>query len=444
MGTKLLLFDDLKGNFGPLTDRRPAFQLRTGSNTIATRISRALELPIAALYCAKHLPPLLAELYPNIPINQPFYEPDIIAVNGRWNALHHIHAIKSLPLGSALVCSQSSHVIAVRDSAENLTLVAEAQFDPDSLSDHLKIATLDPVPINMTTPQVTASKLDNIPDNSKDYLPPLLSRPWHIHDQLPQTLLTDLAHNNLPVIHPEEHINITAFGSHPMRVASTARLHPYVVVDAQYGPVVIDEYAEINPLTVLQGPCYIGPHSVLVSHTSIRRNTVVGPWCKLGGEIGSAIIQGYSNKVHDGFLGAALVGEWVNLGADTNVSNLKNTYGSVRIQLGPDEEPQDTNRTFHGPIIGDFVRTGIGTRVNTGAVLGTGCMFAGSHFTPKSAAPFGFYTDGPDGMVRSEYDLEKFIHTAKTMMARRDRTLTYAEECYLRELHAKNNPPVTT
>src|SRR5690606_29763654 len=109
------------------------------------------------------------------------------------------------------------------------------------------------------------------------------------------------------------------------------------------------------------------------------------PTCRIGGEVSHSIFQSFSNKTHGGYLGHALVGEWVNLGAATNASNLKNTYGSVRMQLAARGPREDTGLLQLGPILGDYVRTAIGTRIPTGAVIGTGCMISLSGFAPTFA-----------------------------------------------------------
>ena len=426
---KLYIFDDGKGEFGPLADRRAIFEMRTGAVTIRERIERVLGLGTGGVWVKGNLLEVMGERVKewgvgDVLVNEAVDGGEWMVVNGRWNAVEYFEEVAGLmrtPLAEfngsgagVLVDRRSGDVIAMKggDEAVNKFLLSGFPYPHGGAS------------VGMIG---GAGKRT------------MLERPWHALDEMPNALLLDLAAIDLPVISENEHVNITAHGDHEMRVASSAKLLPYTVVDATYGPVVIDEGAEINPLTVLQGPCYVGRNAVLVSHTSLRRNTVIGPWCKVGGEISGVLMQGYSNKVHDGFLGMSMIGEWVNLGANTNVSNLKNTYGNVRIRLREELEVEDSERQFQGPIVGDFVRTGIGTRANTGAVLGTGCMFAGSHFTPKYAKPFGFYTDGPDGMVRSEYDWDKFWHTAELMTERRDVKLSEAEKKLLREIFERAN-----
>jgi len=242
-----------------------------------------------------------------------------------------------------------------------------------------------------------------------------VERPWHLLDVLPATLADDLA-------------------GFDAAANAEATAHASAVIDDADGPVILDPGATVGPLAVLQGPCYVGPRSVVMPHTLIRPNTVIGPVCKVAGEVGGTVFQGYSNKAHAGYLGDALVGEWVNLGAGTTASNLKNTYGQVRVTVEPGGEPQPTARQFVGPVLGDFVRTAIGTLIPTGAVIGTGCMLASTRYAPAAAPAFGFYVD-EHGQQRRPYDFEKFLATAREMARRRDVVFSDAEVALLRDLH---------
>ena len=136
---------------------------------------------------------------------------------------------------------------------------------------------------------------------------------------------------------------------------------------------------------------------------------------RLGGEIGGTSIVGYSNKAHDGHLGDSIVGEWVNLGAGTDNSNLLNTYSEVPVRLEPDGPRERTGRIFFGSVIGDHVKCAIGTRLMTGTVLGTGAMVARSTPPPSTVRRFAWLTD--DG--ERSYQIGKFVEVARTVMARR-------------------------
>jgi len=151
-------------------------------------------------------------------------------------------------------------------------------------------------------------------------------------------------------------------------VAPGALVHPMVVLDAAEGPIYIDEGAQIHPYTRIEGPSYIGKKTILLG-AKCREGNTIGPVCRVGGEVEESIIHGYSNKYHDGFLGHAYVGEWVNLGALTTNSDLKNDYSHVEVTL-EDGRPVNTGSTKVGSLIGDHTKTSIGTLLNTGANVG--------------------------------------------------------------------------
>jgi UDP-N-acetylglucosamine diphosphorylase/glucosamine-1-phosphate N-acetyltransferase len=196
---------------------------------------------------------------------------------------------------------------------------------------------------------------------------------------------------------------------------------PGVVLDAEEGPIHIDPDATIQPNAVLEGPCYIGPKSIIRPGAVIRAGTTIGPVCKIGGEIDASIIHGYTNKQHDGFLGHSYVAEWINLGADTVNSDLKNTYGTVRVHLNG--VGVETGQQFVGSIIGDHAKTGIGTVLPTGCVVGVAANIFTHRSVPKFVPSFAWLTD--DGLAA--YRVEKAVSLAATVMARRDQWLSDAD-----------------
>lgn len=402
MNRNLFVFDDGAGQWGPLTARRPVFLLRTAAVTTLARIERVLGQSAAALHVPPRLVQVVAQRHRKQAVNGQLGGGAWLAVNGRWPATGLAQPVRDLQPGHALVQPDGQILAAC------LTGEQAQQFVDGGWS---------------LPPGVSAIGL------AENHV---LQGPWSILDQLPAALLVDLQATAVPLADPRTLIGVTVIGDAPIHVAPGARIAPSAVIDASNGPVVIDADTLISPLAVVQGPCYLGPSCRIAPHASIRAHTVVGPHCRLGGEISYCIFQGYSNKAHEGFLGHSLVGTWCNLGAGTTVSNLKNTYGSVRLQLNAKSPPVDTARQFHGPIVGDFVRTAIGTRLPTGAVVGVGCMLALSDFAPRFADHFGFYTD----QGRSLYELDKLLNTIRLVMARRDRELTAADQRLLERLHA--------
>ena len=207
-------------------------------------------------------------------------------------------------------------------------------------------------------------------------------------------------------------------------VAPGAVVHPMVVIDAEHGPVYLDEGVEVHPFTRIEGPCYVGRKSILLG-CKCREGNSIGPMCRLGGEVEESIIHGYSNKYHDGFLGHAYVGQWVNLGALTTNSDLKNDYSSVSIVLDG-RTPVSTGSTKVGALIGDHTKTSIGTLLNTGAYLGAMTIIAtNGKLLPKFIPSFGWYIEGA---VTKGFGKQKLYSTAKTAMSRRKCAWTEADQ----------------
>ncbi|MBU0641524.1 MAG: hypothetical protein KKB50_21905, partial [Planctomycetes bacterium] len=211
-----------------------------------------------------------------------------------------------------------------------------------------------------------------------------------------------------------------------IHVARGATVKPGVVLDAEIGPIHIEHGARIESNAVVIGPCHIGADSVVQPLTHIRENTSVGPACRVGGEIANSIIHGRSNKQHDGFLGHSYVGEWANLGAATVTSNLKNTYGTIRVSING--VGIETGQTFVGATIGDHAKTGIGTILPTGAVLGVAANVFTTTAVPKFMPSFSWLTEA--GLVN--YRIDKALHIIRTVMGRRHVDLSAEEEELIR------------
>jgi UDP-N-acetylglucosamine diphosphorylase/glucosamine-1-phosphate N-acetyltransferase len=191
-------------------------------------------------------------------------------------------------------------------------------------------------------------------------------------------------------------------------------------INVSTGPVYIDADAEVMEGATIRGPFYLGQHAQVKMGAKIYGATTIGPECKCGGEISNSVFQGFSNKGHDGFIGNALIGEWCNLGADTNSSNLKNNYSAVSIYQYDVEDYVDTGLTFCGLIMGDHSKCGINTMFNTGTVVGLGANIFGGDFPEKHIPSFSW--GGSAGW--QEYDLQKMLQTAERVFARRNWTLS--------------------
>jgi UDP-N-acetylglucosamine diphosphorylase/glucosamine-1-phosphate N-acetyltransferase len=206
-----------------------------------------------------------------------------------------------------------------------------------------------------------------------------------------------------------------------------ATIEPHVVLDATAGPILIDAGAHVRAFTRLVGPCYIGRDAQVVGGDVTGCS--IGPACKVRGEMSNTVVLGYSNKGHDGFIGHSYLGRWVNLGAGTITSNLKNTYGTV--SLWTPAGVRDTGMQFLGTLFGDHVKTGIGLRLTTGTVLGAGANVYDA-MPPKVVAPFSWGGGAP----YDAYRFEKFAESAARMMARRHVELTARDRRHLAAAHA--------
>lgn len=392
----LVVFDDAYDRLSPLTDLRASFELRTGALTTLERIERDIGRPAEAVVVPRSLVELTRARL-SVMVNKLPDDDTMLLVNGRWSVMH---AAPPHEVNTAILDVNGSVAAALLDLGKAAEFVAEPMRLPDDVA------------------AVTDEQVD------------MLRQPWHVIQHAKANLPGDIeAFESNPLDTTDPTVVVT--GEHPVLVAQGAQVGPHVVFDTAGGPVAIDSGARIEPMTTLQGPCYIGPDSTVIRHGDIRANTIIGPVCKVGGEISGTVIQGFTNKAHLGFVGDSYLGEWINLGAGTTTSNLKNTYGEVSMQADPAGHPEPTGMPFLGAILGDHVKTAIGTRLNTGSCVHTGAMVAMSSFPPKCVDRFAFVTDAGE----QKYELSRFVEVADRMMHRRGQTVSEALRTRLAELH---------
>ena len=204
------------------------------------------------------------------------------------------------------------------------------------------------------------------------------------------------------------------------------------ILNATSGPIYLARNAEVMEGSIVRGWLALGPHSALKLGTKVYGATTLGPHCKVGGEINNSVILGYSNKGHDGFLGNSAIGEWCNLGADTNNSNLKNNYDEVKAWSYVDGRFSKTGQQFCGLIMGDHSKSGINTMFNTGTVVGVSANVYGAGF-PRNFIP-SFTWGGPQGTT--EYMIKKALDTANRMMQRRGLQVDDVERTILEKVYA--------
>jgi UDP-N-acetylglucosamine diphosphorylase/glucosamine-1-phosphate N-acetyltransferase len=206
-----------------------------------------------------------------------------------------------------------------------------------------------------------------------------------------------------------------------IHVGTGTRIKPCVVIDAENGPVWIGDNVRIQPHSYIEGPAYIADGSLLQPGAVVRGGSSIGPVCKVGGEIEGSILVGYSNKQHDGFLGHSYVGSFVNIAADCINSDLKNTYGTVRVPINGREV--DSGEQFVGLMVGDHSKAGINVSFPTGAVMGFCSSIVGAQ-SPKFVPSFAWIDSGE----WERYDAARGLAIAKKVLARRNLTMSQAEE----------------
>lgn len=217
-------------------------------------------------------------------------------------------------------------------------------------------------------------------------------------------------------------------GAHPVWLEAGAIVEPFTVFDTTMGPVLLRKGATVQSFTRVVGPCYVGRDSVIVADRI--SGSSIGDTCRVHGELSACVFIGHSNKGHDGFVGHSIFGRWVNLGAGTVTSNLKNTYGTVA--LWTPDGIRDTGLQFLGTLFGDHAKTGIGMRLTTGTVLGAGSNVMDA-MPPKAVAPFSWGTRAP----YDAFALDKFLETAGRMMGRRSVMLDDAQRAHLSATHER-------
>ncbi|MCA9295964.1 MAG: hypothetical protein KC983_05590 [Phycisphaerales bacterium] len=395
----LIIFDDGFGLLGPMVDLRASFEIRTGMFTTAGRISTAFKRAhLRGYWVPPHLVNLLRQRA-NAPVNDLPDAETLLLINGRWSMPD---AGLDLSVGDALVERSTGHVVAA------LLRRAEAEYFLATQELHERT-------------RATMHE-DRV----------LYRFPWDIMAMIGDTIAHDIDSTriNEEMVYGRE---LSKMGDFPCEIHRTATIGPNVVFDATHGAIIVHERATIRPNAVICGPCAIGPDVFILDHALIKANTVIGPVCKIAGEVGGTIFQGFANKAHDGHLGDSWVGKWVNFGAGTTNSNLLNTYGEITMRVEPDGPRHKTGCTYLGAIVGDHVKTAICTRLMTGSVIGTGAMIASTAAPPTTVRRFAWLTD--DG--ERTYRVDKFIDAMRHMMARRDRTPSDAYIDTIKALHTR-------
>lgn len=402
MPVPIYLFEDTHvEHLYPLTLCRSPLQLLCGAQTILERIKRSVGRPIAGILARDGIAEVLKTRLPGEHINPPVSTREgVILINAR--ALLFDTFDEPLPDSAGL---SAAAIVWIHLSPERA-----GQLDWQHI---LEPRTLEAV-LPFMSRHAAKSPLINRPWDLLEYQKNAFEKDFRLFGPAPMdTQCKPLVKGSVWQVGEIDHIHI----------AADVKLHPGVVIDASAGPVIIEAGSEIRPHAVITGPCYIGPHCIVRDSADVRQLVSLGQHTRVGGEVIHSIFLGYGNKQHYGFVGQSIFGEWTNLGAGATTSNLKNTYGTVRMPLNGVEE--DSGRQFLGSVIADHAKIGIGTFLSTGSVIGFS-----SHVTsprPAKFIPSFAWVDGDGKGKISRIEFEKVVQIAKIMMNRRGMNFTQAD-----------------
>lgn len=375
----IVLFDDpaIRGSLLPFTFTRPVADIRVGILKISEKWQKYLAAEVSFLtqeYLQKKFPGSLGPA---------------LAINGAWLPdMDSLEVLKSLKPNQALFWGKTLLATLIKDTDRNLVFSSEKE------AVHLE---KEPVLVQKTWNifQFNAAEI------RKDFA---LITKGRISQAIgdPHTI----------VYSPE---NIFIEEGAKIKAA---------VLNAEGGPIYIGKNSEIQEGALIRGPFALCENSTVNMGAKLRGDTTVGPFSKVGGEISNSVIFGYSNKGHEGFLGNSVIGEWCNLGADTNTSNLKNNYAPVKLWDYTKGGFTNTGLQFCGLMMGDHSKCGINTMFNTGTVVGVGALIFGDGY-PRNFIP-SFAWGGAAGF--STFTLPKFEETVKAVFERRGKDWTQEDK----------------
>lgn len=414
MARKLFIFeDDRFEDFHPLTYFRPVYQLLFGTKLLQEKISSFYPGVEVTLLCRDYLKEIL-KLKSNLRVNdfEVKNEDEVLFINGR--------VISSEDLSSVLTFSEEMRAYICENDLIGFNLKGS---DLNKLENEVNSLyhkdSLESIKGKTRTTRVEV--------RLADYL-------WNLIDGNKKEIESDFKRTtpNLNLENMLKKCEVdTAAIIHNLKnvfIGKGSKVEPYAVLDTREGPIYIEENVLIRSHTRVEGPAFIGKGTQLVGG-KIGPGCSFGQMCRVGGEVENSTFLGFSNKYHQGFLGHSYVGEWVNLGALTTNSDLKNNYSRIRVQLKDKEI--DTGLIKVGAFVGDHVKTGIGTLLNSGINVGFGAnLFGGGMIKDKFIPCFAWF----DGREFEEYRLDKFLSTASEVMKRRGKKLNQEETNVLKKI----------
>jgi UDP-N-acetylglucosamine diphosphorylase/glucosamine-1-phosphate N-acetyltransferase len=404
-----LVEDNAVAGLEPLTLTRPVYDLLLGSRSLGSKIARALNIGPGPARRGAVIRPYLAAVQqardPHTAVNDRDWlaRGPMIVANGRW-----------VP----------PDVVEVPSGAGTWLGLCEGQPALAVVGPELAVR-LEPNDVDGWFEEVAARCRGE--EIGGDWI----QRPWDLLSRNADHVIRDFEAEGKVGL-SNKHLSTAALVGPAGRlfIHETARIDPYTVFDTTNGPITVSAGAWVQPFTRIEGPSYVGRDTHLF-RANLRGGVTIGPTCRIGGEVEASIVHGFSNKYHEGFLGHAYVGEWVNLGAITSNSDLRNDYGEVFVPLGGD--PVATGQAKVGCFVGDHTRTGLGSMLNTGTALGVMCnVLPAGPLLPKHVPSFAAVLYG---RVAPGFPLEQMFATARVVMGRRGQAFGEVEEQLYRDLY---------
>lgn len=392
--------DDKIDHFHPLTLTRPADDLRIGIHTISEKWKRALD----ASKTNRVLRPELRGIFSTGDINP---SQSCIWLNSRYLPTDDlVEKVTDLSDGQCLQHDET--VIAARVEGTE-----SQQWHQNKKRDFKNLFVLE----------------------SRDFLS--INHLWDLFQLNGQQIKSDVARL------PDKSSNDVAISEDAtlknrenIILEKGVTIEPGCVLTAEKGPIYIGKNATIMSGSQIRGPVAVCEDATVKMGARIYEDTTIGPVCKIGGEVNNSIFHSYSNKAHEGFVGNSLIGQWCNIGADTNTSNLKNNYSTVRITNWADHEEIETGQQFFGTVMADHSKTAINTQLNTGTICGVSCNIFSGDFPPKFIRSFSWVGSN----VIQTYKIDKAFDAMEAMMARRDVTMSDSYREMLQTIFENRGP----
>jgi len=397
MSMHICIYEDSGcNNLLPMVYMRPVYDLFCGMVSLQEKLIRNFPKASITLHTRSILESVVRDRYPDCLVNDfPAELKEIVFINGR-TLLSSETVLNKLDKNQSFTINNK--VVAARLSGDQLTMTIKKvqngiTFDLDETA-------------------IEKQEIDGV----------LVEYIWDLIQANSDQIRSDFTFANQGKVEPAIDDDIVIQNKNVF-IDKTAKIFPQVIVDGSNGPVFIDRNAVIQPHVYIQGPVYIGPSVLIKAGAQIDSGSSITEGCKIGGEVNNSIILPWSNKAHNGFLGSSYVGSWVNIGAGTNNSNLKNNYGAVKVTVNG--KVIDTGLQFMGLIMGDHSKCGINTTFNTGTNVGINCNLYGSAMHKRHISSFTWGSAADD---YTTYKLDKALAVNKTVMSRRQQYLSKYEE----------------